>query len=447
MSRRNKGRFAELRPALAEVAAVHEAQRCLECGGPYAPAPCTVACPAEIDVPGFISAIGRGDGTGAASVIFAANLLGGTCARVCPVEVLCEGACVLGRAGFRPIEIGRLQRYATDTALTGDPQASGPVRRRAPSNGGRVAVIGAGPAGLSCAGELAALGYSVIVYDERAEPGGLARYAIAPYRLLRDPLPAEVRQIVDLGVTLHLDTTIDSPDRLREIERATDAIFLGIGLGVDADLRLPGEGLRGVRPALSFIEDVKIGCELRLGSRVAVIGGGNTAIDVAREALRLGAREVTVFCREPESAMPAAPRELIEARAEGVHVKCLVSPLHFVGAQRLEAVEFVHVQPGVLDDAGRPTFQPLAGTQFLHAADSAVTAVGLRPRAQFLSWVEVLEWDGRRIRIDPATGQTSNPKYFAGGDAASGGSTVVNAIRAGKIAARGIDRSLREGTH
>lgn len=441
---RDNASFAELRPALTEVAAVREAERCLDCGGPYAPAPCASACPAQVDVPTFISAIARGDAGRAASLIFAENLLGGTCARVCPVDVLCEGACVLGRAGFHPIEVGRLQRYATDTVLAHDASRTSPVRRVSPYNGRTVAVIGAGPAGLTCAGELASLGYAVTMYDEHLEPGGLARYAIAPYRLHREPLPAEVRQIVDLGVTLRLGTTIDSVERLREIERAANAVFLGIGLGADTQLHLPGEGLRGVRSALPFIDDVKSGRERRVGSRVAVIGGGNTAIDVAREAVRLGARDVTVLCRESESAMPAAVHEIAEARTEGMRVQCLVAPVRFSGAQHLEAIEFVHVRPADPDEWGRPTFEPLAGTEFMHAADSAIVAIGLRPRAEFLSWVEALEWDGRRIRIDAATGRTTNPKYFAGGDAASGGSTVVDAVRAGKIAARGIDRALRE---
>ncbi|MBI4545126.1 MAG: FAD-dependent oxidoreductase, partial [Gemmatimonadetes bacterium] len=311
---RRAGIMDELRPPLPPGVAVLEAERCLECGGPYARAPCAAACPAEIDVPAFIGAIARGEAAAAARVIFAENLLGGSCARVCPVEMLCEGSCVLDHEGQRPVEIGRLQRYAAEAA-----EAQGLLlRSRAAPNGSRVAVIGAGPAGLVCAGELGALGYDVTVYEAREEGGGLIRYAIAPYRQVREPLPAELARIARLGVSFRMGQAMDSREKLEAVAAAADAVFLGIGLGADVDQGYPGDGLAGVWQSLAFIEAIKLGRPPSVGQRVAVIGGGNTAVDVAREALRLGAAEVTILYRRTAAEMPAWRHEIEEAREEGV---------------------------------------------------------------------------------------------------------------------------------
>jgi dihydropyrimidine dehydrogenase (NAD+) subunit PreT len=234
--------YAELVPPLGEAEALLEADACLECGGPYAPAPCAEACPANIDVPGFVGAIANGDPEGAAELIFAENLLGGSCARVCPVETLCEGACVLAHDGRAPIAIGALQRYATDVAFG---RGVRPRTRRAPS-GKRVAVLGAGPAGLACAGELALLGHDVTIYDARDEIGGLVRFAIAPYRQLREPLPAEAEAIARLGVEFRLGTPIESAEALDRLEDEHDACVLAVGLGDDVDIGYPGDELDGV---------------------------------------------------------------------------------------------------------------------------------------------------------------------------------------------------------
>ena len=244
----------ELRPPLSAEAAVLEADRCLECGGAYAEAPCVTACPAGVDVPSFVAAIAAADPAAAASTIFAENILGGTCARVCPVEVLCQRDCVLVHEGRRPIEIGALQRYATEWAY-----ANGvPLRAPEPANGKRVAVIGAGPAGLAAAGELAARGYAVTVYDEREEVGGLVRYAIAPYRQSNEPLPDEARLLADLGVEFRLRTRVDSA-RLHELEGEVDAIVLAVGMGADVDVGYEGDELDGVWESLPFIERLKTG--------------------------------------------------------------------------------------------------------------------------------------------------------------------------------------------
>jgi glutamate synthase (NADPH/NADH) small chain len=435
---RTEGVFDELVEPLKAGEALVEADLCLECGGPYAPAPCLVACPAGVDVASFVGSIARGDPLDAARTIFEENLLGGTCARVCPVEMLCEGACVLEHEGRRPVAVGRLQRFAAEEAF----RAGIELRRAAPSNGRRVAVIGAGPAGLVCAGELATLGYEVAVYDERAEAGGLVRYAIAPYRQQREPLPDELHQLQALGVELYLGERIGSPERLHEIADAVDAVFLGVGMGDDVDGGYPGQELEGVWRSLEFIEAIKTGRAPEVGRRVVVIGGGNTAIDVALEAIRLGASEVTLLYRRTEADMPAYPHEVEEAREEGVRLEWLTLPVCFLGERRLEGVECRRARLGDPDESGRRRPEPVAGSEFVLPTDTAVNAIGQRPRAEFLAWIEGLGMERGTVVVDPGTGQTGNPKFFAAGDATNGGATVVEAVGGAKIAARGIHAYL-----
>ena len=440
----------EIRPPLDDGSARVEAERCLECGGPYAPAPCTVACPSEIDVPGFVGAIARGAVDHAAEIIFTENLLGGTCARVCPVEVLCEGACVLNREGRRPVEIGRLQRHATDHAFARGTVALHPIG----TNYYRVTVLGAGPAGLACAGELARRGYQVTVHEAREELGGLVRFAIAPYRQIVEPLPYEVERIRRLGVAFVLGEPIASPERLREIEQDSDAVVLAIGMGGDAEVPFPADTLPGVWRALPFIEALKTGSPPNVGDRVVVIGGGNTAVDVAREALRLGSREVLLLAREadrwsegdglPRSVvMPAFAHELQEARADGVQLYGLVNPRRFLGRTHVEGVECERMRVATVGSDGSQVLEVVPGTAFTVPADTVVVAVGQRPRAGFLGWIEGLELDRGRVRVEAATGRTTNPKYFAAGDCVSGGGLVVEAVRSAKIAARGVHRALQ----
>jgi len=416
----------ELLPPLTAAQAALEADRCLECGGSQAPAPCVVACPAEVDVPGFVAAVADGATDAAAATIFAENLLGGTCARVCPAEMLCQGACVLDR----PIAIGALQRYATDAAFA----RGTTLREAAPANGRWVAVIGAGPAGLACAGELAARGYGVTVFDEREEIGGLVRYAIAPYRQVRDPLPAEASLLERLGVEFHLHTPIDGAGALQSLVGEADAVFLGVGMGADVEMRYPGDELPGVWDSLPFIEALKTGRPPEVGRRVLVVGGGNTAVDVARESLRLGAHEVTLLYRRTRAELPAYPHEVDEAEAEGVRFQWLAAPVRFLGGRRLEAVECRLMRLGAPDESGRRRPEPLEGSEFTLTADTAVKAIGQRPRSEFATWL-----DG----LDPETGRTANPKVFAGGDVVNGGASVVEAVRDGKRAAKAIDGWLR----
>lgn len=427
--------FAELRPPLSKAEALLAADRCLECMG-RATAPCVAACPADVNVPAFVDAIARGEPGEAARTIFAENFLGGTCARVCPAEVLCEGACILGDD---PVPIAALQRYVTDWAFAHDVLPGA----QAPPNGRRVAVIGAGPGGLACAGELAAHGYSVTVYDERDEIGGLVRYAIAPYRQLREPLPDELRALEALGVELRLGFEVDSRERLTAIADQADAVVLAVGMGADVDVAYPGDDLPGVWESLRFVEALKTGVPPLVGQRVVVIGGGNTAIDVAREARRLGGDAVTVLYRRTEAEMPAYPHEVEEAREEGVRFEWLVSPVRFLGRDGLVGVECLRMELGDADESGRRRPEPVAGSELIVPANTAVKAIGQRPRAEFLDWIDGLKLEHACFEIDPETGRTGNPKFFSLGDATNGGATAVEAVRGAKLAARAIDEWLR----
>jgi glutamate synthase (NADPH/NADH) small chain len=428
----------ELRPPLAPAEAVVEADRCLECGGAHAPAPCTVACPAEVDVARFIAQIADEDPGAAAATIFEQNLLGGTCARVCPVEVLCEGACVLVHEGRSPIAIAALQRYATDWSY----EHGVPPRPKASPTGRRIVVIGAGPAGLTCAGELAARGHEVTVYDEREEIGGLVRYAIAPYRQVRDPLPDEGRALAELGVELRLGTKIGSGRQLAAATEEADAVFLGVGLGADTKVSYPGDHLDGVWESLPFIEAIKTGRPPSVGDRVLVIGGGNTAIDVAREALRLGAGDVTILYRRTQNEMPAYAHEIEEAREEGVRFRFLAAPVAFLGGWFLEGVRCVAMALGEPDESGRRRPRAVEGSEFTIPADAVVKAIGQEARVELTDWVDGLELERDKVEVD-AHGRTGNRRFFAGGDAINGGTSVVQAVREGKRAAEAIDRELR----
>src|SRR5579872_5577089 len=335
-------RFPELRPPLAAEAALVEADRCLDCNGPCAQAPCTAACPAGVDVPRFIRELAAGSALDAARTIYRENLLGGTCARVCPVEVLCEGACVLSHVGQEPIAIAALQRFATDAGRDGEL----PLRRRSPSAGASVVVVGAGPAGLSCAGELAADGFDVVVVDEHDEVGGVVRTAIAPYRQLLDPLPKERAALERLGVRFRLGVRAESGADLADLFGEADAVFLGVGLGADRPLDCPGVDLAGFWPSLEFIAAVKEGRAPVLGEHVVVLGGGNTAIDVAREAIRLGAPHVTIAYRRTREQMPAYAFEVADAETEGVAFEWLAAPAALQGDRRVRNVVFDRLRLG-----------------------------------------------------------------------------------------------------
>jgi glutamate synthase (NADPH/NADH) small chain len=445
---------------LTEAEAVLEAEACLLCGGPCTSAPCVGACPAGIDIPGFIKDIAEGRPDDAAAKIFADNVLGGTCSRVCPVEVLCQGSCVLVKEGRRAIQIGRLQRYATDHAI-----ASGAAVTRPPTPRRResVGVIGAGPAGLACAAELAKKGYQVVVYEARDFPGGLVTRGIAPYKQQYRPLPEEVDRIRGLGVQLRFGVRVGVDTTVEQLRESHQAIFVGCGMGDDTPAKVPGEFLPNVWESLKFIEALKLGLPggLKVGRRVAVIGGGNTAIDVAREAVMLrstettgantavdvarqavmmGAREVVMLYRRGEAEMPAFAHEIAAAKREGVKIIPQVAPVEFLGTDHVTGVKCVRMRLGPPDSSGRPRPEPIPGSEFVVEADTVIKAIGQRPHADLLKALG-LETKGSVVAVD-GNMRTSVLDIYAGGDAINGGATVVQAVRDGRKAALAIDRSL-----
>lgn len=430
-------RFPELLLPLSADDALVEADLCLECGGANAPAPCAVACPAHIDVPGFIGAIARGDDAAAARLIFAENPLGATCARVCPVETLCEGACVLAHEGRPPVRIGLLQRHAADRALVDGFHFRPPTA----ATGWRVAVVGAGPAGLACAAELAQRGHDVTVFEGHDEVGGLVRYAIAPYKQWRDPLPAEAALLAGLGVRFVLGCTLGEND-VHALEEEFDACVYAAGMGNDLEVRYPGDHLFGVWESLPFVEAIKTDQAPEVGDHVVVVGGGNTAIDVARESVRLGATHVTMVYRRTEAEMPAYPFEVEEARAEGVCFEWLANPVRILGNDFVTGVECIRMKLGMTDPSGRPRPEPVPGSEFTLRADTVIKALGQRPRSELLAWIG-LDAPKGTVTVD-AEGRTSRRTWFAAGDATNGGSTVVEAVREGKLAAAGVHEALQK---
>jgi dihydropyrimidine dehydrogenase (NAD+) subunit PreT len=438
--------FAEIHPPLGRREALVEANRCLYCFD----APCTNACPTHIDVPGFIKKIASGNPGGSAMTILTANILGLSCARVCPVEVLCEGACVMHRYNQRPIEIGRLQRHAMDHFY-------GTGRRlpaAAADKPGRVACIGAGPASLACAAMLRQLGFAVTIFDSRPLAGGLNTYGVAEYKLRPSDSQQEVELVRALGVEFRLSAEIGGELRIQEMEEQFDIVFLGVGLGRTQPLGIPGEGLPGVVDGLRFIADYKMHRGAPVGRRVVVIGGGNTAIDAATAALRLGAEEVHVLYRRSETEMPAFEFEYDLAKQEGVCFHWLTQPVAIYGPIQgpdhsnaaVESVECMRMELGPPDRRGRRQPQQVPGSNFRLACDMVIPSIGQSRLLDFLSQVRDIRLAGGGVVVDPATGQTSNPRYFAGGDCVNGGREVVDAVAEGKRAAAGIARSL-EATH
>jgi glutamate synthase (NADPH/NADH) small chain len=282
----------------------------------------------------------------------------------------------------------------------------------------------------------------VTVFDERGEVGGLVRYAIAPYRQVRDPLPAEARGLAELGVEFRLGRRIASREELEAATKDADAVFLGVGLGPDTEVSYRGDRLAGVWESLPFIEALKTGRPPEVGRHVVVIGGGNTAIDVAREALRLGAKDVTILYRRTEAEMPAYDHEIEEAREEGVHFRFLAAPTAFLGGWCLQGVKCQEMALAEPDESGRRRPVPVEASDFVLPADTAVKAIGQQSRDELGEWVDGLELERGQVEVDEE-GRTGNRKFFCGGDAINGGASVVEAVRDGKRAAQAIDRELR----
>lgn len=429
--------FSEIHPRMTDNQAHMEANRCLYCYD----SPCMKACPTHIDISTFIKKIATGNLKGSAKTIFQSNWIALTCAKACPVGVLCEGACVYNERGEKPIEIGRLQRYAIDSYFErGMPKLFTP----APKNGKSVGIIGSGPAGLACAAELALMGYDVTVYEGKESAGGLDTRGIAPYKMSYKDSLNEIKLVESFGVTIKTNTWIGKTISIAELEKNHNALFIGAGLGISPDLNIPGENLPGVHDALEFIEKVttRKWHSVDVGRRVAVIGAGNTAIDAITEAKRLGAEEVMIIYRRGREEMSAYDFEYELAKGDGVQFHFLTAPKRILGTTSVEGIECIRMKLGAPDAKGKKKPEPVPNSEFQIPVDMVIKAIGQKPADNLFSQISNLTMQNGKITVNTETLQTSNPKYFAGGDCINGGKEVVNAAADGKKAAHGIDAFL-----
>jgi glutamate synthase (NADPH/NADH) small chain len=441
---RLENELPDKKPLYTPAEAKAEADRCLYC----VDAPCIKACPTEIDIPTFIKKIATGNVRGSAKTIFEQNLLGYSCARVCPVEVLCVGDCVYNGWGRDPIQIGRLQRFATETAT--QPGSPPLLRKQKAKTKKKVACIGGGPASLAFAGYLALEGHDAVIFEKRAVPGGLNTTGIAPYKLHAHDAVHEAAWVKEFGVEVQTGVEVahdDGPGKIsaKKLLETYDAVFIGVGLGADTKLGIPGEDGPGVHGATAWIEQMKLDMkraqkETIAGKRVIVVGGGNTAIDVARECALLGAADVAMVYRRGTTEMSGYAHEMEGGRKEGVRLVGHVQPVAFVRdpGGRLTALRVAQTDANA---------KPIAGTEHDLPCDMVALAIGqskLRDIAKELSGVE-LDAKGCVVVVDTATCQTANPKVFAGGDCINGGKEVVNAVADGRNAARTLLKRWANG--
>jgi glutamate synthase (NADPH/NADH) small chain len=431
-SDRSETAFGDFKEALTPAQAAVEANRCLFCSD----APCIKACPTAIDIPQFIRKIATGNLEGSARTIFDANILGMSCARVCPVEVLCVGACVYNEMGVPPIQIGKLQRVATDAAYA----AGWRFAEAGPRTGKKVALVGGGPASLACAHELRKLGHACTIFEKAAVLGGLNTTGVAPYKMRADRAREEVEWILEIGgIEVRTGVEVGRDVRFEELEREFDAIFVGVGLGADSRLGIPGEELAGVSGAVTWIERMKTGTVDLAGVQSAVVvGGGNTAIDCVRELVGLGVPSVTMLYRGDRAGMSGYAHEWDAALADGARARWRRQPIALEG----EDGRVRRVRCAVLDEHKKP----VADAEDTIDADLVLVAIGQGKLGELLAAQRGVKIDRGRI-VTGGDGATGRSRYFAGGDAGNGGKEVVNAAAEGKRAARAIHDSFSGGTH
>ncbi len=426
-----------------------EALRCLNCPRPF----CVEGCPVEIDIPAFINLIADGDFVGAAKKIKEKNALPAICGRVCPQEIQCEQRCVRGKKG-EPVAIGRLERFAADYERSqGEveiPEIAGPT-------GKKVAIVGSGPAGLTVAGDLVKLGHDVTIFEALHKPGGVLVYGIPEFRLPKDIVASEIDYLKRMGVKIETSYVIGKTSTIDELfQEGYDAIFLGVGAGLPVFMGIPGENLNGVYSANEYLTRANLmkaylfpeyDTPIVKGKNVAVIGGGNVAMDSARTALRLGADNVYLVYRRSEKEMPARLEEIHHAKEEGINFQLLTNPKRYIGDDKgwVVGIECLRMELGEPDESGRRRPVPIEGSEFVLDVDTVVVAIGTRanPLVQATTpGLELNKWG--YIVADEETGKTSREGVFAGGDIVTGSATVILAMGAGRKAARAIHEYLMD---
>jgi glutamate synthase (NADPH/NADH) small chain len=439
--------FSEVALGYLESVAVGEAERCLQCKNPT----CREGCPVEVKIPEFLGQVRDGDFEAAYYSLKETNSLPAVCGRVCPQETQCEVKCVLGKKG-EPVAIGRLERYVADWALAqglGKPQ-------KALSNGKKVAIVGSGPAGLTCAGDLAKKGYEVTIFEALHAPGGVLIYGIPEFRLPKDIVASEIRGLEDLGVEVRCDVVVGRTITVDELfGDGYEAVFLGTGAGLPMFMNIPGETLNGVYSANEFLTRTNLmkaylfpdwDTPIKAGRSVAVIGSGNVAMDAVRCSLRLGAEQAMIVYRRSEAEMPARKEELEHAKEEGVIFHTLCSPVRILGNSEgwVTGLECIRMELGEPDSSGRRRPVPIKGSEFVLECDTVVMALGTTPNPLVSQTTKGLEVDtyGCLVTRDDS-GLTTRNMVWAGGDAVTGAATVILAMGAGKKAATAIDVALQ----
>ncbi|WP_227766006.1 NADPH-dependent glutamate synthase [Zhaonella formicivorans] len=426
--------------------AVKEAERCIQCKKPG----CVQGCPVNVDIPDFIKLITQKDFIGAAQKIKEKNNLPAICGRVCPQENQCEKLCVLAKKGA-PVGIGRLERFAADFQLNEKVE----VPEIPPSSGFKVAVIGAGPAGLTCAADLAKMGHKVTVFEALHVPGGVLMYGIPEFRLPKKIVEAEIDYIKKLGVDIQVNSVVGKMNTVDELlEEGYDAVFIGTGAGLPYFMNIPGENFNGVYSANEFLTRTNLmkaydfpnsPTPIKVGKKVAVIGAGNVAMDAARTALRLGAEESYIVYRRSKEEIPARHEELEHALEEGVQLKLLTSPVEIHGNEEgwVTGMTCIRYELGEPDASGRRKPVPVEGSEYFMEVDTVVMAIGQGPNPLVLNTTPGLELNKKGNIVADEKGQTSKPGVFAGGDIVTGAATVILAMGAGKKAAQAIDEYLK----
>ncbi len=438
--------FEEVALGYTADLAMEEATRCLHCKN----SPCVSGCPVNVQIPDFIALIAAGDFAGAYAKIRETSALPAVCGRVCPQESQCEGKCVRGIKG-EPVAIGRLERFAADWQMQQPPvDAQPPV-----SNGIRVAVIGAGPSGLTCAGDLARLGYEVTIFEAFHTAGGVLVYGIPEFRLPKEIVRREIEGLKAMGVKIQTDMVIGKVLSVDEIiEMGYRAVFIGSGAGLPQFLGIPGEGAVGVYSANEFLTRINLmkayldgyDTPIKRSRAVAVVGGGNVAMDAARSAKRLGAEQVYIVYRRSEAEMPARKEEVHHAKEEGIEFRLLNNPKRILADEngRVCGMECVEMELGEPDASGRRRPVEKPGSEFVLDVDSVILAVGTSPNPLIRSTTPGIEANRRGCLVVDESMQTTKPGVYAGGDAVTGAATVILAMGAGKTAAASIDAYLQQ---